>query len=330
MNISNICVLGGGAWGTALACSLAYSNHNVILWVRDADTADKMNNQRVNYKYLPNVNLPNNITVTADTTKICNSDLILVAVPAQENRRVLSDLSDKIPAGTPLVLCAKGIEYTTNSLMYEVAASCIQGSPLFILTGPGFAIDLANRMPIALTLAGSSTQDALLKEIQNTMHSSRLRIYISHDIISCQIGGAMKNIYAIACGAVHGMGLGSSSQASLMTRGFYEMSLIARAKGGSLEAISGLSGVGDLVLSSHSKQSRNFMLGYTIATKGYDSHIGTGVCEGEKTTHAILSVSEQLGIELPVCKMTQQFLENKLDKENSINILMERPLKHEF
>lgn len=247
-------VIGAGAWGTALASALA-GNGPVTLWAREADVVSAINTSRENPVFLPGIKLPAGITATTNLPDMTGCDIILLVVPAQHLRAVLSQAA--IPAATPLVLCAKGIEASSHDLMVEVACDLVP-NPIAVLSGPSFAAEVAKGLPCAITLACSDS--ALGERLVAAMARPTFRLYQSDDVVGAEIGGAVKNVLAIACGVVEGAGLGLNARAALIARGFAEMTRFGIARGARAETLAGLSGLGDLVLTCSSENSRNFRL----------------------------------------------------------------------
>jgi len=256
IDISNtydhIGVIGAGAWGTALAVVSAQAGRRVTLWAREAEVIESIKSRKENLRFLPGVALPTSISGTGDLSIVAAADALLLAVPAQHLRGVLSNL--RAAAGVPLVLCAKGIERDTGKLLPELLADCAPKGEPAILSGPSFAIDVARGLPSAVTVAARLP---VAQRLQHSLGSAGFRPYASDDIIGVALGGAAKNVYAIACGIVAGMGLGESARAALLSRSFAELCRLGEALGARSETLMGLSGLGDLVLTATSPTSRN-------------------------------------------------------------------------
>ena len=314
-------VYGAGAFGTALAISCAAGGKNVTISGRDVDALQAMQRDRVNAKRLPDGKFPETLTADTDTQVLNDAEIILLATPAQALRQALKKLQPK----QKIVLCAKGIEQETGLLQSQIAAEFVKPENIFILSGPGFAVDIANSRPTALSLAGTDT--ATLEELQKLLSSKTLRLYANPDPIGVQLGGALKNIYAIACGLVIGAGLGESARAAVMTRSFAEMSRFASAVGGDPQTLFGLSGFGDLVLTCSSDKSRNFAHGLALASKGVFTPDHT--VEGLATTHAVAAVAEGKDIDLPICQMLARFLKAEKTLAEIQAELLARPLRTE-
>ena len=252
-----IAVLGGGAWGTALAATMLRAGNDVVLWARDKDVVNALNERRENPVYLPGIVLDSGLRATADPAEaLSGTEIALAAVPAQAMAETLGRLRSVIPARAPLVLCAKGIERGTGRLLSQVAAEALPGHPIAALSGPSFATDVARGLPTAVTVAAPDA--ALAADLAATFSSPAFRCYSTDDLVGVEVGGALKNVLAIAAGAIAGAGLGASAQAAMVTRGFVELRRIGAAFGARPETLMGLSGLGDLILTCSSSQSRNF------------------------------------------------------------------------
>ncbi len=317
-------VIGGGAWGTALAATLA-GNGPVTLWAREAHVVAAINAARENTLFLPGITLPAGITATADLAELAECDIILVVVPAQHLRAVLGQAA--IPAATPLLLCAKGIEAGSHQLMVEVAHASVP-NPIAILSGPSFATEVARGLPCAITLA--CADPALGERLVAAMARPTFRLYQSDDVVGAEIGGAVKNVLAIACGVVEGAGLGLNARAALIARGFAEMTRFGVARGARAETLAGLSGLGDLVLTCSSENSRNFRLGVGLG-QGHplaDLLAGPAVAEGAATAPVLLEAACAAGVDMPICAAVAALLAGAPVRE-TISTLLARPLKAE-
>ena len=317
-------VIGAGAWGTALASTLA-GNGQVTLWAREADVVAAINTARENPLFLPGIPMPAAITATTSLADMAACDVILVVVPAQHLRSVLSQAA--IPAATPLVLCAKGIEAGSHDLMVEVAQSLVP-NPIAVLSGPSFAAEVARGLPCAITLACA---DATLGEqLVAAMARPTFRLYLSDDVIGAEIGGAVKNVLAIACGVVEGAGLGLNARAALIARGFAEMTRFGLARGARAETLAGLSGLGDLVLTCSSENSRNFKLGVGLGQGRPIAELlaGPAVAEGAATAPVLVKAAAAAAVDMPICAAVAALLAGAPVGE-TINALLARPLKAE-
>lgn len=314
----SVAVVGAGAFGTALAISLT-KVQDVTLWARDAGYVSEMQNTRENARRLPNVSLPEKLKITSDLDAAFHAEIILMAVPMQ----ALSKLAAKQDlTGKTIVACCKGIDLQTGHGPSAVLADVAQ---VAVLTGPSFARDIARGLPTALTLACAHSETAT--RLQAALSTPTLRLYRTNDVIGAELGGALKNVIAIGCGAVIGAGLGDSARAALMTRGFAEMQRIASALGAEFETLMGLSGLGDLTLTCTSDQSRNYRLGLALgAGSEFDASI---TVEGAATARALRKVAKDLGADLPVCMAVADLVDHKVNINGAIDRLLARPLKEE-
>lgn len=318
-----ISVLGAGAFGTGLAISLA-AKSDVCLWARSEHHVQDMAETRENTARLPGIALPSRISVTADMADAGRSDVILLAMPTQTLRRVIGDNSD-ILAGKALVACCKGAETGTGLGPVGVIADVLPGTTAALLTGPSFANDIAIGLPTALTLACEDPNAA--RGLQQTLTTPNLRLYRSSDVAGAEMGGALKNVIAIACGAVMGAGLGESARAALMTRGYAEMVRLAVARGAQAETLAGLSGLGDLALTCTSGQSRNYRRGIALGRgEPFDPSV---TVEGAATAEAIARRSENAGSDLPITQAVVALLNGKITIAQAVEALLARPLKEE-
>ena len=316
----NVAVLGAGAFGTALAITLA-EKQPVTLWARDLRD---MGLARENKSRLPGCPFPDPLNVTADITMAATADILLIAVPMQELRKTLRFNQILRSAGT-LVACCKGRELETGLGPIAVITQEAPDASVALLTGPSFAADIARGLPTALTLACSN--DDLGKTLQETLTTSNLRLYRTTDTVGAELGGALKNIIAIACGVAIGAGLGESARAALMTRGFAEMQRLADHFGADPGTLSGLSGFGDLALTCTSAQSRNYRLGLSIGEgTAFD---GSTTVEGASTAIAMQELARAKTLDLPITAAVAALLEKRLDVPSAMASLLARPLKEE-
>lgn len=328
--MSKIGVIGAGAWGTALAQVYAVAGNDVTLAAREQDIVDHINSNHENQKYLPGVTLANNLRATTDMTAVAASDIVLVVTPAQYVRATLTAIAPHIQGKKPLVICAKGIEMNTGKMMSEVAAEEMPDAELAILTGPNFAGEIARGLPSASTVAAHNQESA--DKICALLNSRNLRPYASNDIIGAEIGGAVKNVIAIASGMVHGMGLGESARAALVTRGLAEIARLAERLGGKRETLMGMCGMGDMMLTCSSMQSRNFSLGALMGQgQSLESILAArnGVTEGVHTARAVMVMAKAHDVDMPISNMVDQCLNNGLSLREGVRQIMERPLKAE-
>lgn len=320
-----VAVLGGGAWGTALALAMLRAGHAVRLWARDAETVVAIGRGE-NPRYLPGIAIEPGIEATGEMAMaLAGADCVLVVVPAQSLRAVLGQARRHMPAGVPLVLCAKGIERDTGELMSSIVGQVLPENPIAALSGPSFAADVARGLPTAVVVAAH--EEALSTDLAQRFSALNLRCYSSDDLIGVEIGGALKNVFAIAAGAVTGAGLGASAQAAMVTRGFVELRRIGAAFGARPETLMGLSGLGDLLLSCASVQSRNF--GYGLALGRGEVLAGRPLAEGVPTAAIAARIAAERGIEAPIISAVAAILEGAVSIHEAVAALMSRPLKNE-
>jgi glycerol-3-phosphate dehydrogenase (NAD(P)+) len=320
-------VLGAGAWGTALAQVIAAGGEPVTLWAREPEVVDAIVSRRENSFFLPGVALHEGITASAELAQIGDCDLLLVVAPAQHLRAVLS----AAPAtAVPLVLCAKGIEAGTRLLMSEVARELRPAAPIAVLSGPTFAHEVAAGLPTAVTLA--CDDPGLGREISGRLARPGFRPYASDDVVGAEIGGAVKNVLAIACGVVEGRGLGQNARAALIARGFAEMTRFGLARGARAETLGGLSGLGDLVLTCSSTSSRNFALGVGLG-KGKSAFELMAdkrtVAEGAFTAPVLRDAADAAGIDMPITEAVCALLAGEAEVAEVVGRLLARPLRSE-
>jgi glycerol-3-phosphate dehydrogenase (NAD(P)+) len=327
MSIERIAVLGGGAWGTALAQTCARAGRGVTLWEHEPDNAEGLEKKRESL-FLPGVRLNDGIKVTRDLAEAAKNDAILLVVPAQAMRSVCTALAGLLRDRTPLVACAKGIEHGTHKFMTEIIAECAPKATAAILSGPSFAADVARGLPTAVTLA--ATDGKLAGEIAQAMASASFRPYHSTDVRGVEIGGAAKNVLAIASGIVTGRGLGASASAALATRGFAELVRFGKAFGARPETMTGLSGLGDLILTCSTPQSRNFSCGVALAKGEKASEAAHGkLAEGVFTAPVLLEMARAQNVEMPISAAVAAVLAEKLSVDEAIGSLLTRPIKSE-
>jgi glycerol-3-phosphate dehydrogenase (NAD(P)+) len=324
--LGHIGIVGGGAWGTALACVARRAGRNVTLWSRDPAIARSIARERTNPVYLPGHSLAAGIEAAGDIALLHNCDVVLLVCPAQAVRT----LSLRLPGNTPVVVCAKGIEVATGLLMPEVLAETLPGRPVGVLSGPSFAEEVLAGLPTAISIA---TPDATLgRLLAGSLAAGAFRPYWTHDVLGVALGGAVKNVLAIAAGIVEGRGLGHNAAAALLTRGFAEMARLGQAIGAELETLTGLSGLGDLVLTCHGPLSRNRSLGVALGKGIALAEFMSGrrqVVEGQATAPAVLARAARLGIEMPICAAVDAILHRGADLDEAIRALLARPLRRE-
>ena len=319
-------VLGGGAWGTALAQVAAHGDRPVMLWAREPEVVEAINTGHENTVFLPGVPLSESVRATASLDEVASVDALLAVVPAQHLRGVLAET----PVGeTPLILCAKGIEAGSQMLVGEVAREVHPNAPSAVLSGPTFAHEVAGGQPTAVTLA--CADEPLRERLAERLVHPGFRIYGSSDVIGAEIGGAVKNVLAIACGVVEGAGLGQNARAALIARGFAEMTRFGEARGAKLETLAGLSGLGDLVLTCSSTSSRNYSLGVGLGQGRSAQELLSdrkSVAEGAFTAPVLCAAAAKAGVDMPVTDAVVKLLEGD-DVRDVIGALLSRPLRAE-
>ena len=324
-----ISVIGSGAWGTALALAAARAGRKVTLWSRDVDQVESMQSTRENSRRLPGILLPDAITVTASIKDaVDHGRAILLAVPAQALRDMAIALSLVVKRGIPLIVCAKGIDRQSGEFMSEIVTDAIPGAMPAILSGPSFADDVARGLPTAVVLAAPLGEIA--EALANALSSSSFRVYHSSDVRGVEIGGAAKNVLAIAAGIVEGRGLGESARAALVARGFAELRRFAESYQAKPETLMGLSGLGDLVLTAGSLKSRNFAFGYDLGRgKSVSEAGGSKLAEGVFTAHVLVEMARARGVEMPIAEAVSVILRGAVTVDGAVEALMTRPVKGE-
>jgi glycerol-3-phosphate dehydrogenase (NAD(P)+) len=329
-DIEHVGILGAGAWGTALALTAARAGRRATLWAHDPVVAEAINAEGENAAYLPGVKIGPSVRATGEIGELLACDLILAAPPAQHMREVLGRFAPFARPGLPVALCAKGIEQGSLKLMTEVLAEALPEASAAVLSGPSFAIDLARGLPVAVTLACGDEDCS--ERIARALATPTFRPYLSTDLVGAEAGGAVKNVLAIACGVVEGRNLGRSAHAALITRGFAEMTRLAVALGARPETLAGLCGLGDLVLTCSSPQSRNMSLGLALGQGQSVTQALAGkrtVAEGASSAPAVRALASRLGVETPICEATAALLAGETDVAGAIESLLSRPLKTE-
>ncbi|MGI8842002.1 MAG: NAD(P)H-dependent glycerol-3-phosphate dehydrogenase [Caulobacteraceae bacterium] len=328
--MKSVGIIGGGAWGTALAQVCARAGLSATLWAREAEVVAGINADHQNPLFLPGVALDAAIRATADPADLGPADLILAVAPAQHLRATLAAFAPHARAGVPVVLCAKGVEAGSLKLMSQVLAETLPAARPAVLSGPSFAGEVARGLPTAVTLAAADP--TLARAIAGAIATPAFRPYVSGDMIGAEAGGAVKNVLAIACGVVEGRELGRSAQAALITRGFAELTRLAVALGGQAETVAGLCGLGDLVLTCSSPQSRNMSVGLAL---GRGESLETAlagkltVAEGVASAPAVAALAARLGVETPICEAVRAILAGELAVGAAIDALLARPLRAE-
>jgi glycerol-3-phosphate dehydrogenase (NAD(P)+) len=328
MAFNHIAVIGAGAWGSALALTCARAGRKVTLWEHDAANAAQLAAKRESL-FLPGVRLDDGIVISGDLGEAARAQAILLVVPAQAVRVVAKALAPLLAGGTPVIVCAKGIERGTKKFMSEIIAECAPKAVAAILSGPSFAADVARGLPTAVTLAAADGK--LAAALAQAVGSATFRPYHSSDIRGVEIGGAAKNVLAIAAGVVTGRGLGASALAALTTRGFAELVRFGRAYGAKPETMMGLSGLGDLLLTCSSPQSRNFTFGVNLGRGGKpdEIHRTTGLAEGTFTASVLLEMARERAVDMPISAAVAALLGETMSVDAVIGSLLTRPLKAE-
>lgn len=331
MTFDSIGIIGGGAWGTALGQTLTLAGRRVVLWAREADVVAEINGTHANTPFLPGVPLDPRLSATEDLARLARCDAILMVAPAQHLRTVGTVLAEVLPPGKPVAICSKGLEQATGKLLVEVLAEAVPQALPMVLSGPSFAADVARGLPAALTLAAADEGKG--EALAQAIGYRHLRIYWSSDLVGVQLGGAVKNVLAIAAGIVEGKGLGASAHAALVTRGFAELRRFGAALGARTETLMGLSGLGDLLLTCGSPQSRNMSLGRALGQgQSLDAVLSTrrSVAEGVYTAAAVVRVAADRGIEMPIAEAVHAVVAGTTTVEAAIEALMSRPQKAEL
>lgn len=327
--LNRVGVIGGGAWGTALA-ALSAEQGETILWARNAEVVDSISHHHLNPLYLPGVPLPPQLKATGDLVQLKDCDALVLAVPAQTLRHFAEMIRHSLPLTAPLVIAAKGIEISTGLLPSDVLAELLPGRPLAILSGPNFASEVARGLPAASTLA--CADESLGAALVQRLGRPTFRPYLSDDVTGAQIGGAVKNVLAIACGIVIGRKLGDNARAALITRGLAEMTRLGLALGAKRETLMGLSGLGDLVLTCSGTQSRNLSLGIALGEgKTLAEIMGArrSVAEGVHTARAIEALALKHNVDMPICAAIDAVLHRQASIDHMLAALLARPFKTE-
>lgn len=326
-------VVGAGAWGTALAQVCARAGgpaRRVTLWAREPELIDAINNQHENTIFLPGVTLEKDVHATGNLAELAQADALLMVTPAQHMRASLAALKPHLKARTPILLCAKGVEQDSLKLLSQVLAEVLPDAIPAVLSGPSFAREVARGLPTAVTLA--CEDEALAQTLAKAIGIPTFRPYYSNDLVGAEVGGAVKNVLAIACGIVEGKELGASARAALTTRGFAEMTRLGLALGARAETLAGLSGLGDLVLTCNSPQSRNMSLGVALGqgqTLATIMNARNAVTEGVHSAHAVVELAAKHKIEMPIAEAVASIVTGKASVDEAIMSLLTRPFKNE-
>ena len=330
--MKNVAILGAGSWGTAIAAHLANVGHDVRLWGRNADLIQEMKSRRANAVYLPDIVLPVGVRPTTSLEEALErADFVIAAMPSHGTRGVIRSAAPLIPRQALIVSATKGIEQDTFQRVSEVIAQEVRGArPIAVLSGPSFAMEVARGLPTAVSVA--CADPVLAEDVQREFRATYFRLYASTDVVGVEIGGALKNIIAIAAGVVEGLGLGQNALAALITRGLAEITRLACAAGGRRETLAGLSGLGDLVLTCTGSLSRNRHVGVELARGRSIGDVVAGmkmVAEGVKTTGAALALGKKYGVELPIATQMAEVLAGTRSAAGAVEELMLRPQKTE-
>ncbi len=322
----NISVLGAGAWGTALACAMANSGHEVTIWGRNRKILHDIGENRMNSTYLDQISLVDGLQVEGDLNKaVLGSNVILLVTPAQSVPQMTELLKEIVDSGQIIIVCAKGIDRQSGKTPAELITGLVEPDNIGALSGPSFAVDVARGLPTAVTIAFTQMGQAM--KYANLLSSGNFRIYASDDITGVELGGALKNVLALAVGAARGMQLGASAEAALIARGFGELRRLAEKMGGKPQTLSGLSGLGDLVLTASSSQSRNFS--YGVALGRGENVAGMPLAEGVFTAQIAGKLARDYHVDAPIIQSVGEVIANKLTARDAVRQLLSRPLKAE-
>jgi glycerol-3-phosphate dehydrogenase (NAD(P)+) len=330
MGLQSVGIVGAGAWGTALAITSRRAGRDVLIWAYEQETVAGINRSHRNEVYLPGIGIDQAIEATQRLNEVATCDLLLMATPAQHVRKIAGELAPYLKESQPLVLCSKGIEQASGRLLSQVVAETAPGAEIAVLSGPGFAAEVARGLPAAVTLA--TADERLGQALAYALSHSPFRCYWSDDVLGAEIGGAVKNVYAIAAGIVAGKQFGASAHAALVTRGFAEMVRFGAALGARRETLTGLSGLGDLVLTCGSEQSRNMSLGIELGRgMSLDAVLGKrqSVTEGVYTASALVEMAAARGIDMPIAQAVHAVISGLATVDEAIEALLARPLRTE-
>jgi glycerol-3-phosphate dehydrogenase (NAD(P)+) len=323
-------IVGAGAWGTALACAARRAGTAVTMWAHEAATADAITHDHVNPVFLPGVSLDPGIAASSDMTAMAPCDAVLLVAPSSHLERVAGSLAPHISATVPVCVCTKGIHLESGRLMTELAAHALGRDAVCGLSGPSFAAEVAAGLPTAVTVAGAKADTDI---ITRCLAGAMFRIYRSDDVVGIEIGGAVKNVIAIACGIAMGRGLGNNARAAVISRGLAEMARLGEVLGARRETLMGLSGLGDLVLTCTGDLSRNFTFGKGLGEGKTVADLMAGrtsVVEGAATAPAVVSLATRLGVEMPIAAAIDDVIGGRCDLDQAIERLLARPAGDEF
>ena len=322
-------VIGAGAWGTALAQAFSNGGREVVIWGRETEVVDAINDKNENTVFLPNVPLSKPLKATNDLHEAAAADVVLIVTPAQHLRTTLETIKDAFSEGKPLVICSKGIELDSGMLLSDIAQETLPKADIAVLTGPTFASEIAKGLPGAVTIGIKNKEKGTL--LQDVLGLKNFRPYVTEDIIGTQLGGAIKNVIAIACGIVHGRQLGESARAALLTRGVAEIARLGVAMGAKKQTLLGMCGIGDLMLTASSMQSRNFSLGAALGEgKTMEEILSTrnAVTEGVHTAKATLKLAKKYAVDMPITEAVYRCLHEGLPVDDAIEEMLNRPFKY--
>ncbi len=328
--INKIGVIGGGAWGTALATVAARCGHDVLIWAREAEVVDAINQTHENTVFLKDIPLADTIRATGELKALADRDALLAVTPAQVLGEIAAKIAPDLPPGMPFIICSKGIDQKTGMFMADILRRAAPDTIPAILSGPSFARDVAKSLPTAVTLA--CEDEALAHDLANALNHVTFRPYVSTDVLGAQIGGAVKNVIAIACGIAEGKEFGASARAALTSRGFAELQRFGTALGAKPETLGGLSGLGDLILTCNSAQSRNMSLGIELGRgRPLEDILGSrnSVTEGVYTASALVERAKALNVEMPISSAVHSITSGKASVNDAITELMSRPIRSE-
>lgn len=329
--MKSIGVVGAGAWGTALAQVLSEGGRDVLIQAREPEVVEAINTKHENTVFLAGIELNENLKATESLSEIAARDIILMVTPSQFMRATLDEMKDEIADGKPVVICSKGIELTTGQLLSDVAKETVPNAEIAILTGPTFASEVAAGLPTAVTIAARTKDKA--RELQDVLGVKNFRPYVTDDIIGAQLGGAIKNVIAIACGIVSGKKMGDSARAALLTRGVAEIGRLGVSMGADKETLLGMCGIGDLMLTCSSMQSRNFSLGNALGEgKTLEEILGPrkAVTEGVFTAESTLALAKQYAVDMPITEAVNKCLNEGVGIDEAIEDMLNRPFKYEM
>lgn len=335
--IDRIAVIGAGAWGTALAITAARAGRKVTLWAREPEVTEAIRRTHTNPIFLPGITLPREIAATCDLDAAATSaDVLLLAVPSQHIRAACRKLHRIVPGDVPVVVCAKGIERDTGLLLQAVVGEEMPRTSIAVLSGPTFAHEVAAGQPTAVTIASDDVAAAgersLAAQVAVALGTRSFRTYVTDDVVGVEVGGAVKNVLALASGMAAGLGFGANARAAIITRGLSEIQILCEALGGRRETVAGLAGIGDLTLTCSSEQSRNMRYGMGLATGRTAADVFDGrpvVIEGVENVVSVTALARQLGIDMPICEAVRAVLIDGTPIREAVAALMDRPLRAE-